>query len=308
MTLPQLFSALLTSLFAAIALLGTQTASAQGFFADAELSRAEKIMTPPTGPPGVQRLADIAYGPDPRQRMDVYLPVKPAQSAAVIVMVHGGAWMHGHKAMPYVVNNKVARWVVDSGHVLVSVDYRMVPQVNPLQQAHDVASALSAAQSKAASWGADPARIILMGHSAGAHLVALLAASPTLAHESGARPWLGTVALDSAALDLPRLMTRHHMPFYDRVFGAAPAFWQQVSPISVLKPGAAPILLVCSTQRPDDSCAQSRSFASCAQALGNRASVLEQNLSHSQINSQLGLPGAYTDAVDGFMSGLLAGR
>lgn len=286
-------------------LLAHGPASAQIF--DALLaSRADKVLTPPTIPPGVQRITDIAYGSDPRQRMDVYLPANLPQNAPVILMVHGGAWMVGNKSMPNVVNNKVAHWVAGSGFVVVSVGYRLVPQVNPLEQARDVAAALAAAQSKSASWGADPTKFILMGHSAGAHLVALLAASPTLAKESGARPWLGTVALDSAALDLPKLMARRHLPFYDRVFGADPAFWQQVSPISVLAPGAKPMLLVCSTQRSDGSCAQSSSFADSARAQGIKATVLEQNLTHEEVNNQLGLPGAYTEAVDLFIRGLLA--
>lgn len=264
----------------------------------------------PTVPEGVSRIADIAYGQDPRQRMDVYLPGKAANAAnaakvPVIVMVHGGAWMVGNKAMPKVVDNKVAHWVKRKGWILISVGYRLSPQVDPLVQARDVATALAKAQSMAASWGGDSSRFFLMGHSAGAHLVALLSASPALAREAGAQPWLGTVALDSAALDLERTMKARHMRFYDRVFGADPAYWRSVSPSQVLAPDAAPVLLVCSTQRGDGPCPQARDFAARATARGLRAGVLEQNLTHEQINALLGLPGAYTNAVDGFMSDLL---
>lgn len=264
----------------------------------------------PTVPEGVRRIADIAYGQDPRQRMDVYLPEKTTSAAnavkvPVIVMVHGGAWMVGNKAMPKVVDNKVAHWVKQKGWIFVSVGYRLSPQADPLVQARDVAAALAKAQSMAASWGGDSSRFFLMGHSAGAHLVALLGASPALAREAGAQPWLGTVALDSAALDLERIMKTRHMRFYDRVFGADPAYWRSVSPSHVLAPDAAPVLLVCSTQRGDGPCPQARDFAARARARGLRAGVLEQNLTHEQINTLLGLPGAYTDAVDGFMSDLL---
>ena len=258
----------------------------------------------PTAPEGMRRIPDIAYGPDARQRMDVYLPPSAA-GAPVIVMVHGGAWMIGNKAMPHVVDNKVAYWVRQKGFIFASVNHRLSPQVDPLVQAHDVASALAKAQSMAASWGGDAAKIILMGHSAGAHLVALLSASPALARESGAKPWLGTVALDSAALDLERLMKARHMRFYDRVFGADPAYWRSVSPTSVLASDATPMLLACSTQRTDGSCAQARDFAARMTAKGIRARVLPQDLTHAQINATLGLPGAYTDAVQSFMSDLL---
>ncbi|MCZ8255718.1 MAG: alpha/beta hydrolase [Polaromonas sp.] len=257
-----------------------------------------------TVPAGVQQIPDIAYGDDPRQRMDVYLPAAATRTAnaPVIVMVHGGAWMLGHKAMANVVNNKAAYWVREKGYVFVSVNYRLWPQADPLVQAHDVATALARAQSLAPSWGGDPAKVILMGHSAGAHLVALLGASPALAREAGAKPWLGTVALDSAALDLERIMNARHMRFYDRVFGADPAYWRSVSPGSVLAPDATPMLLVCSTQRPDDPCAQARDFAAKMTARNTRAIVLPQDLPHEQVNAALGLPGPYTQGVQRFMS------
>lgn len=271
------------------------------------LVSASLTLAAPAAPEGVRRIADIAYGSEARQRIDVYLPPRPVK-APVIVMVHGGAWMLGNKAMPKVVDNKVAYWVRQRGWILVSAGYRLSPQADPLGQAQDVASALATAQSMAESWGGDPAKFFLMGHSAGAHLVALLSASPALAQAAGAQAWLGTVALDTAALDLERIMTARHPRFFDRVFGADPAYWRSVSPVSVLERHAVPLLLVCSTQRPDAPCAQAQDFAASAAAKGVRAGVLPQELSHEQINTTLGLPGPYTDAVDGFLSGLLPGR
>ena len=255
-------------------------------------------------PAGVRRIADVAYGPDARQRFDVYLPEAPLPPRApVIVMVHGGAWMIGNKAMPQVVENKAARWVT-RGAVLVSVNYRLVPQVGPIDQADDVARALAKVQALAPSWGADRTRLVLMGHSAGAHLVALLGAAPARAQRAGAGPWLGTVVLDSAALNLSALMRVRHARFYDRVFGQDPVLWQAASPFETLAPGAPPMLLVCSTQRADDSCGQSQRFAAQANARGVRASVSEQDLSHGEINATLGLPGSETDAVQAFFDAI----
>jgi acetyl esterase/lipase len=257
----------------------------------------------PEAPSGVRRLVDMPYGPDARQRMDVYLPPN-AQGAPVLVMVHGGAWMFGSKAAASVVNAKVTHWVRDQGFILISVDYRFVPQVDPLQQAQDVARAVATAQASAASWGGDAGRFVLMGHSAGAHLVALLSASPTIAREQGVRPWLGTVVLDSAAVDTTALMQRRHLAFYDRVFGSDPAYWRTVSPTDTLAPGTPPMLLVCSTQRRDGSCTQAKQFAARVAAISGRAELLPQDLSHGQIDAELGLPGAYTAAVDTFIRSL----
>lgn len=255
--------------------------------------------------PGKTRvLQDVAYGSDARQRMDVYLPAQAAQAggAPVIFMVHGGAWRIGDKRSGSVVDNKVARWV-PKGFVFISVNNRLLPNADPLEQARDVASALAKAQQQAASWGADPRRFVLMGHSAGAHLVALLAASPTLAQEAGAAPWLGTVALDSAALDVAPIMQSRHYRLYDPAFGTDPAYWRAVSPLQLLQAGAKPMLAVCSSRR-DDSCTQARGFVAKANGLGVRAQVLPQDLSHGDINKTLGLPGAYTDAVERFMASL----
>lgn len=255
----------------------------------------------PPEPDGVRRIADLPYGPDARQRMDVYLPADPPRGAPVLVMVHGGAWMFGNKAAASVVDLKVAHWVRERGFILVSVGYRFVPQVEVLEQARDVARAVAAAQAGAPAWGGDPDRFVLMGHSAGAHLVALLSASPELARAQGARPWRGAVMLDSAALDTAALMQRRHPDFYDRVFGSDPASWRAVSPTEALAPGAPPMLLVCSTLRRDGACAQARQFAARVTAVGGRAEVQPEALSHAQINAELGLPGRYTAAVDAFV-------
>lgn len=247
-------------------------------------------------------LRDIPYGSDPRQRFDVYLPAQAVADAPVIFMVHGGGWRTGDKAEAAVVQNKVP-YFTGRGYLLVSINYRMLPDADPLVQAQDVALALAAAQAKAASWGGDPQRFILMGHSAGAHLVALLSAQPALA--AGSR-WLGAIALDSGALDVPKIMAQRHMRLYDEAFGSDPAFWRKVSPAHALQAGAQPMLLVCSSQR-DSSCRQAHDFAQRLQATGSRAEVLEQARSHREINLQLGADSAYTGALQAFIDSLLKG-
>lgn len=254
----------------------------------------------PVVPAGVVRDAGLPYGPDPAQRIDVYRPAQ-ARQAPVLVMVHGGGWMYGDKAAASVVDAKIDHWVRERGFVLVSVGYRLVPQVTVLQQAEDIARALARVQAQAATWGADPRQVVLMGHSAGAHLVALLSAAPDLVGSQGARSWRATIALDSAALDTVALMQRRHLPLYDRAFGPDPALWTQVSPTARLSPGGPPMLLVCSAPRRDDACGQSQRFAQAVRAVGGNAEVLPLQLDHGQINAQLGAPGDYTAAVDRFI-------
>jgi arylformamidase len=256
-----------------------------------------------TLPAKVRLVRDIAYGSDAHQRFDVYRPAQAtAVASPVIFLVHGGGWRRGDKAMRSVVENKVARWV-PQGFVVISTNYRLLPGTDPLQQAADVARALATAQQQAASWGADGKRFIVMGHSAGAHLVALLASAPDIAARAGAAPWLGTVALDSAAFDVTQIMQARHMRLYDQAFGSDPAYWDKVSPYHALTRAGAPLLAVCSSRR-DDSCAQASRYVARATQLGMRASVLQEDMSHKEINERLGEEPGYTQAVEAFLRNL----
>ena len=249
-------------------------------------------------------LRDVAYGDDPKQRMDVYLPGTTSGNgpAPVIFMVHGGGWNSGDKQSSNVVDNKVARWVA-KGVVFVSVNNRLLPDADPVDQVRDLARALALAQQQAPSWGADPAGFVLMGHSAGGHLVALLTASSVFASEAGVKPILGAVALDSSAMDVAAIMEQKHAKKYDPAFGTAPAFWAAVSPMQQLHAGTKPLLAVCSSQRAD-SCTQASRYVSRATQLGVRAEVLQQDMSRDEINYQLGVASDYTRSVEGFLSSL----
>jgi acetyl esterase/lipase len=303
----------LRHLLTALAALTLTTASVQAqttaqnggrlraFMAQKQATAAEAAL-----PAGVQRIADVPYGSDPRQRMDVYVPTGLAASAVrapVIFMVHGGGWRHGDKAMGRVVQEKVARWV-PLGFVLISVNYRLLPDTPVAEQERDVQAALTAAQQRAPQWGADSGRFILMGHSAGAHLVALLNARAPQVLREGAWPWLGTVSLDSAMMNVPARMRAPHLPLYDDAFGTDPAYWVALSPFHQWTPGAPPMQMVCSTQRADDPCQQSDAMARHVRTRAGRAEVLPQDLDHGEINAQLGLESDYTRAVETFMASL----
>jgi arylformamidase len=250
-------------------------------------------------PAGIRVDRDLAYGPDPAHRLDLYRPAQTSK-APIAVMVHGGGWRRGDKGGRGMVGNKVEHWVA-RGWIFVSINYRLVPAANPVEQAEDVGRALAFVQSQAPTWGGDPARCVLMGHSAGAHLVALVSADADLAYRSGAQPWRATVAIDSAALDVVSIMNRRHFSLYDKAFGSDPQFWQQASPLHRLKKKPpASLLLVCSSKR-DDSCGPAQQFADKVVSLGGTARVLPVELNHAKINSDLGAQGGYTQRVDEFL-------
>ena len=277
-------------------------------FANRQSNEAQNEIEERTGtnsgfnlPSGVKLLRDIPYGPDSAQRMDVYIP-KDANNAFVIFMVHGGAWSMGDKTNSGVIENKVLRWL-PKGIIIVSINYRMLPKTKVSDQAKDVAMALTKAQILAESWGGNSSHFVLMGHSAGAHLIALLASDPNIALDQGAKPWLGAVFLDSAALDVVSIMESKHLRLYDKAFVSDPVYWQEVSPYHCLVGKPASILAVCSTRR-QDSCSQARKYVAKVTALGGQAEVLAVDMPHSQINKELGLVGTYTEDVESFLRSL----
>ena len=253
---------------------------------------------------------NVPYGSDPLQKLDVYIPAAGAYKAPVILMVHGGGWYQGDKMDTPVVLNKVQNWV-PTGAIFVSINYPLVPKVNALQEAQSVALALGYAQRHATEWGGDPTKFVLMGFSAGAHLVSLVASSPSVVNSTPAslrpQPWLGTIALDSAAYDVVSMMNNpYHQSIFDDAFGSDPKLWNAASPMAQMKARMAPFMAVCSTKE-DYSCAWAQAFVDQALGYGTNALMLSQNLDHGAINNNLGLPSDYTTQVSTFMSALYNG-
>ena len=254
-------------------------------------------------------LGNVAYGPQARQTLDVFLPKveKTATGAPIILMVHGGGWCVGDKAAGKVIENKVARWV-PQGFIVVSANYPMVGDgSDALAQAHHIARATAFVQAKARNWGGDPRRVILMGHSAGAHLVSLVNADASIRRANTVRPLLGVVSLDAGAIDVVRQMPNVY-PFlevrYREAFGDTKSAWIAASPFHQIDRTASPWLGVCSTTRKDDPCGQAQSYTEKSKSLGVRAKTLPQRKSHGAINAELGVPGNYTRAVEDFMASL----
>jgi len=246
--------------------------------------------------------ADLAYGDDPKQVMDIYQPAN-ALSSPVLFMVHGGGWRVGDKQNKGFIDNKLKRWS-ERGFVVVSVNYRLMPAADPKLQADDIAQALHFAQQEAFKYGGDPKRFVLLGHSAGAHLVGLIAADPSWAGSAGVEPWLGAILLDSAAMNVPQLMAQQRLnKIYKMAFGTDPEYWQQVSPLQRLTAQAKPFLLVCSENR-DYSCAQAHGFIVKASTLGVSAKLLTVSYSHRDVSIKLGEANDYTDKVEQFLAEL----
>jgi acetyl esterase/lipase len=251
--------------------------------------------------------ATVAYGDDPRQRIDVWQPRTP-NPAPLVVFVHGGAWKYGSK------NHAASRWLpghlAELGYAYAAIDYRLVPAVTVEQQAEDVAHALRALLDRAPQLGIDRTKIVLMGHSAGAHLVALVGTDERYlrAADLGFADLDGVIANDGAAYDVP--MQIHDAPrrlrkTYTEVFGKDPARQLALSPVHHAAAPNARAFLLLYVQRPD-GVRQAAVLGTALRSAGTAvdfASFPGKGLrGHLRINRELGNPDyAPTAVVDAWL-------
>ena len=134
-----------------------------------------------------RRADDQPYGPDVRQRLDVYQPNADVKNAPMVVFFYGGSWSMGDRADYRFVGEALA----SQGMVCVVADYRLSPAVRYPVFLEDSAAVVRWAFDHAARFGADPTRIFVMGHSAGAYNAAMLALDER---------WLRAVGLSPARL------------------------------------------------------------------------------------------------------------
>jgi acetyl esterase/lipase len=134
----------------------------------------------------------LAYGPDPRQRFDLYQPAVPVLNAPLVVFFYGGSWSSGDRADYRFVGEALA----SQGIVTMLADYRLSPAVRYPVFVQDSAKAVRWAIDMAAQYGASPSRVHVMGHSAGAYNAAMVALDGRWLGAEGMRPaqlagWIG---------------------------------------------------------------------------------------------------------------------
>lgn len=248
-------------------------------------------------PVAAQRLPrEIAYGGDALQRLDFYPAASAKGSAPLIVFVHGGGWKRGDKRNATGAA-KIAHFT-GRGYAFASINYRLVPEASVEDQAQDVANGLARLIRDARALGVDPNRIVLAGHSAGAHLSALVATDPQYLKRAGIglERLKGVVLLDGAAYDVPAQSGEGPgimRPTYAQAFGTDPARQRALSPTLHAAAPNAPRFLILHVER-EDGRRQSEALARALRHAGTQAEVRALRgrglRGHMEINRSLGDP------------------
>lgn len=181
---------------------------------------------------GFRRVADIPYGDAARQRLDLYLPMTAPGAKPVVVFFYGGNWQSGEKETYRFVGAALA----SRGFVVVLPDYRLYPEVRYPGFVEDGADAARWTFAHIAEYGGDPARVSLVGHSAGAYIALMLALDPE---------WLGAARLQirsTVGLAGPYDFLPLTDPTLKPIFATAPDL-AQTQPITYADGTAPPVLL-----------------------------------------------------------------
>ena len=244
---------------------------------------------------------DIPYATaHPRQVLDVYAPAG-AKHLPVVFWIHGGGWQGGDKSMVAL----KPKAFTDAGMVFVSINHRLLPSADMGTITRDVGSALGWVHKTIAAHGGDPARVLVMGHSSGGQLAALMCIDDRYAKAEGfsLTAIKGCVPVDADTFDIPAIIemaeTRarvHHLPMptygHRQKFGNDPAKHRDFSAVThVAKNKGIPPFLILHIAGHPDTGAQARRLAAVLEAAGISAKVVAgRETTHASINDNIGAP------------------
>jgi len=218
---------------------------------------------------------DLAYGDGERRRLDVYAPTAGVAKAPVVVFFYGGRWRDGERADYAFVGATLA----DHGVVAVVPDYRLYPEVRFPAFVRDGAAAVRWTRANIARFGGDPAKIYLMGHSAGAHIATLLALD---------RRFLGGPARDGDIAGVIGLAGPYDfLPLQSEelraIFGP-PERFPRSQPIRYARGDAPPVLLLHGLDDTTVLPSNTRNLAAAIRAEGGSARTrLYPHISHAEL-------------------------
>jgi arylformamidase len=246
--------------------------------------------------------------------LDIYAP-KNAQKAPVMIMIHGGGWQIGDKQNRGLNDNKIP-FCSENGFIYLSINYRLSPAVKHPAHIEDVAEAVSWVYENIGKYGGDPNKIFVMGHSAGAHLAALVATDERRLkkHGKGLSVIKGVILLDGAGYDIPPQMKGLGFfggvlrEMYVNAFTMDEDIQKDASPYYHIGRGKnIPPFLIFTAGGRIASVGQSKKMVEALQKAGVRAETIDDvDKNHGSINRNFGLPDEMiTKRSKEFLDGIL---
>lgn len=290
------------------------SALAPVFLASVTLALAQPQTTPaPSTALNLKRDLPYAEPADPRQKVDIYAPAG-AKNLPVVFWIHGGGWQSGDKSS---VQLKPQAFV-ERGFVFVSTGYRLLPNVDMGTIFRDIARSVRWVHDHIAEHGGDPNRMLVMGHSAGAQLAALICIDDRYLKAEGLSLAIikGCVPVDGDTYDVPAIIetaeTRrrvHGQPQakfgHREKFGNDPAKHRDYSAVTHVAKGKSipPFLILYVADHPDTS-AQAERLGAVLKEAGIPAKLFAaKETNHTRLNENLGLPDdPATKALDQFVA------
>jgi acetyl esterase/lipase len=233
---------------------------------------------------GVKVERDVKYGAADRNLLDVFMPEKASPPRPVLIFVHGGAFVAGDRreaGTPFYDN--IALWAVRNGFIGINMTYRLAPKAKWPAGAEDIGTAVQWVANNIGGRGGDPARIYLMGHSAGAAHVASYVSHPEFYKVKGGG--LAGAIMVSGLYDLKAMKLGDPEQAY---FGADPSRYAERSAVQGLAATSIPLMLVVAEMDPPVFHGQFElaKDASCKRASGcARALILPQHSHMSEVYS-----------------------
>ena len=210
---------------------------------------------------------EIRYGKDAKQSLNIYRPSEKlkGQALPVVIWVHGGGWRTGDKDNRAGMN--LCQTWTKAEMVVVGLDYRLTPNVVHPAHIEDVAAGIAWVHKNISNHGGDPRRIFLLGHSAGAHLVALVATAPKYlkAHDLSPKSALaGVMAIDTASYDLTTTRTLAVRKMISDAFGEDTKVLQEASPLQQARksPNECPPFVVAAVKQRPEAVSESKALNS----------------------------------------------
>ena len=248
-----------------------------------------------------------------RHVLDIYTPAG-AKNLPVVFWIHGGGWQTGDKAN---VQEKPA-WFTKKGFVFVSINHRLLPEVEMEVLVRDVAKAFGWMHKHIAEHGGDPNRVLVGGHSSGAQLATLICTDDRYLKAEGVSfaSLIGCVPVDGDTYDIPAIIetaeTRlrvHGMPMpkygHRLKFGNDPAKHVDFSAVTHVAKGKSipPFLIVHVADHPDNSI-QAKRLEAALKAAEIPVTVFGgKETNHSKINALIGTEGDLTTkALEDFLA------